>query len=172
MRDIRIPLKLRVVNEGIAHHEDSWIFSNQHILYRTTIDPIVVETSNYDGIPEELRALKYDHIGDIDVLDGVIYGGVENKDSNMNAVLATWNASDLQMIRYKVTTETYHMPWVAVDSSTRLIYSAQWNGDELMVYDATSFDFIRSIPVTPSLPKEIQGGAFYDSDLYICVNGG
>ena len=68
------------------------------------------------------------------------------------------------------------MPWVAVDKSTRLIYSAVWNDQQqLQVYDLDSFSFVKTLPVntgdnSPLLPKEIQGGAFYEGELYLCSN--
>lgn len=171
-KDIRMPLELRVVNEGLAHHDNGWILSNQHFLYKTTTDPMEILLANHDAVTEELRSLSYDHIGDIDVVDGIIYGGLEARENTNNAVLATWNVTDLQMIRYKITTETYHMPWVAVDPSSKLIYSAIWNDCcELKIYNADTFEFVDNLTVN-NLPGEIQGGAFYEGSLYICSNSG
>ena len=53
-------------------------------------------------------------------MDGVIYGGVEG---GGNGVLCAWNATDLSFIKYLKTPQG-DMPWVAVDNSSRLIYSA------------------------------------------------
>jgi hypothetical protein len=37
VREERMPsLKLRIVNEGIAHDDNYWYFSNQHLLYRVS----------------------------------------------------------------------------------------------------------------------------------------
>jgi hypothetical protein len=73
-------------------------------------------------------------------------------------------------------TEQRDMPWVAVDKSTRLVYSAAWNDQQqLQVYDLDSFSFVKTLSVntddnSPLLPKEIQGGAFYEGELYLCTN--
>ena len=40
VRDLRMPGELRVVNEGVAHDETHWYFSNQHFLYQTEIEPL------------------------------------------------------------------------------------------------------------------------------------
>ena len=78
-------------------------------------------------------------------------------------------------MKYRVT-EQRDMPWVAVDRATRLIYSAVWNDQQqLQVYDLDSFSFVKTLPVntddnSPLLPKEIQGGAFYEGELYLCTN--
>jgi hypothetical protein len=125
---------------------------------------------NHMGIPEDLLKMTYNHIGDIDVLDGIIYGGMEAKDGN--GILATWNTSDLQLIRYRIT-EQKDMPWVAIKTDTRKIYSCAWGDtDRLQIYDLDSFEFVGIHEMLPGvvLPKEIQGGAFYENDLYLSTN--
>lgn len=47
---------------------------------------------NYDAVTPELRNLSYNHIGDIDLVGDVIYGGIEADPG-----------TDLSMIRYTVT---------------------------------------------------------------------
>ena len=64
--DIRMPLELRVVNEGLAHDDKGWFMSNQHFLYRTSLWPLTIEVANHHAIPDELTQMRYDHIGDID----------------------------------------------------------------------------------------------------------
>ncbi len=63
------------------------------------------------------------------------------------------------------------MPWVAVDGQAREIYSAIW-GDccDFQIYDMDTFDFKRTFTVPSGLPSEIQGGAFFNGDLYISSN--
>ncbi len=117
--------------------------------------------------------MTYNHIGDIDIIDGLIIGGIEAKEGN--GVLASWNTTDLSLIKYKVT-EQSDMPWVAIDKTTRQIYSCVWGDqNQLQIYDLDTFDFIGTLPVdtannSPLLPKEIQGGAFYEGELYLCTN--
>lgn len=46
-----------------------------------------------------------------------------------------------------------------------------WNDCcQLQVYNLDTFAFVESLTITPGLPGEIQGGAFYRGDLYICTN--
>lgn len=169
-RQLRLPGELRIVNEGLSHDDQYWYLSNQHVLYKTTVDPMKIVTSNYHAIPEELSKRRYDHIGDIDVFEGIIYGGLES-DREDNGILAAWNASDLSLIKYKETNQS-GMPWVAVDPNSRLLYSAVWNDCcELQIYNVDTFDFVGTLKGTSNLPPEIQGGAFYQNDLYLAVNG-
>lgn len=142
-------------------------------MYKTSIGPIKIELANYNAIPEDMRALGCDHIGDIDVYDGIIYGGIEGCEDG-KGVLATWNTTDLQMLRHTKTTMK-GMPWVAIEPSTTNIYSAVWNDCcSLQVYDMQTFEYIKTVTVgneTVHLPGEIQGGAFYEGELYLAVNG-
>ena len=107
--DIRMPLELRVVNEGLAHDDSSWFMSNQHFLYKTSLNPMTIEVANHHAIPDELTALRYNHIGDIDHDQGIVYGGMETSDSNPG-IIGAWNATDLSIIKY-VYTEQKGMPW-------------------------------------------------------------
>jgi hypothetical protein len=94
-----------------------------------------------DGVTPELRQLGYNHIGDIDILDGIIYGGIEG---DANALMASWNTSDLTMIRY-VESSFGGLPWVAIDPVSRNIFSLQWNephnlqGSSSFLYPANAF---------------------------------
>lgn len=98
--------------------------SNQHFLYQTTIHPANITKVNYHAIIPELQQLSYNHIGDIDVLDGFIYGGLEDR-NNGNGVLAVWDTENLNMIRYRVT-EQRDFPWLAIEPETKNIWSSSW----------------------------------------------
>lgn len=104
------------------------------------------------------------------MLTGIIYGGLES-DKEDQGILAAWNATDLSLIRYTETTQK-GMPWVAVDTTTRLLYSAVWNDCcQLQVYNVDTFEHVGTVTAKNGLPREIQGGAFYQNDLYLAVNG-
>ena len=55
VRDLRMPGELRVVNEGVAHDETHWYFSNQHFLYQTEIEPLNITM----GIDQLCRLISY-----------------------------------------------------------------------------------------------------------------
>lgn len=187
-RELRLPGELRVVNEGLSHDDQYWYLSNQHFLYKTTVEPMTIVMSNHDAIPDELKKRRFDHIGDIDVFEGnayyhqrvifsepilfagIIYGGFESSTESIG-ILAKWNATDLSFIGYTETTQN-GMPWVAIDPATRLLYSAVWNDCcSLQVYNVDTFEHVGVVTAPAGLPKEIQGGAFYQNDIYLAVNG-
>jgi hypothetical protein len=43
---------------------------------------LIIITANYHAIPEDLVKKTYNHIGDIDVFEQIIYGGIEAKQGN------------------------------------------------------------------------------------------
>jgi len=170
--EIRIPIPLRIVNEGLTVDGNYWYLTNQHVLFKSTIFPMNITIANYDAIPPELRKRRFDHIGDIDidVSTGIIYGGFESSTEDIG-IIASWNSTDLSLIKYVETTQS-GMPWVAVDPSKRLLYSAVWGSCcYIEVYDMDTFAYHNTITASNGLPSEIQGGAFYQSELYMFVNG-
>ena len=157
VHDERMPGELRVANEGLAHHDNHWYFSNQHFLYQATVQPINITISNHKAIPEELVKLGYNHIGDIDIVDGIIYSGIEG--GSGGAYLAAWNATDLSVMKFKITTMS-GMPWVACDVKTRTAWASEWNEDRTFKrFNIDTFeaeeDYV--MPDGVVLPSEIQG---------------
>lgn len=169
-KDLKFPFALRVLNEGIANDGKNWFFSQQHFLVSTTVDMKELQI-NYEAIPKELRDLEYAHIGDIDIAEGVIYGGLEIKGGGYHpGVLAKWRTSDLSLINYSMTTMD-GCPWVAINPKTRLLYSAVWNNmTNLTVFNMDTLEPVGVVTVPTGLPGEIQGGAFWNDELYLSVN--
>ena len=173
-REKRLPAELRVVNEGLTHDDTSWLLSNKHMLYRAHRYYLTIEASNHNAIPEELRDQGFNHIGDIDELDGLLYGGIESSDKR--GALGVWNATDLSFVRYQLV-DQMGVPWIAIDKKTRRLYSAIWSEpDRITVYDADSFKVVDYVDAAKGtvLPSEIQGGAFWSKDrdgLYLAANG-
>ena len=174
-KDIRLPLELRIINEGLAHDESHWFLSNKHVLYKSTavVDPISIEISNNDAIPEDYRVEGYDHIGDIDVMisSNEVVGGMEG---GPEGLLAKWNATDLSLLT-TAPTGMNGVPWVAIDYNNRNIYTADWNECcTLNIFNVDTLAFVNTynMPEGAELPKEIQGGAFFQDDLYLATNSG
>jgi hypothetical protein len=65
--------------QGVARVDDGWIFSFNDGLYRT--DESFTQTKTLaPAIPEEWSARGFNHIGDIDVANDVIYAPLEQPD--------------------------------------------------------------------------------------------
>ena len=81
----------------------------------------------------------YNHIGDIDIVDGIIYGGLEG---GSTGALAKWRTDDLSMITFTITNMP-DMPWVAIEPTTKRLYSAIWNDCcAFQMFDSESFNYL------------------------------
>jgi len=171
-RDERMPGELRVVNEGLSHDDEYWYMTNKHFIYKVNAKPLTITTSNHNAIPQELRDEGYDHIGDIEVDSGILYGGIEG---GPTGVLARWNTSTLELINYVKITQQKGVPWVTFNPDNKKLYAQEWNRQDMVnVYDplTPNFDFVESIPIVnaTAYPKEVQGASFYQGDLYLATN--
>lgn len=165
-----MPGELRFANEGLSHDDHYWYLTNKHFIYKSSASPMKVVQSNYKAIPVELTDMGYFHIGDIEVLDGVLYGGIEGGD---RGVLAKWNTSTLELISYVFIDEQGGVPWVTVNPADRLLYTSTWSNTEVVnVFDIETFAFVRSITIAnPDVyPREIQGASFYNGYMYVATN--
>jgi hypothetical protein len=169
----------RLISEGLTHDDTHWFLNSKKVLYKAS-KTMEKEIENKHAIPEELSKEGYGHIGDIDYYDGIIYGGIEISKS-APGVIASWNSTDLSLIKYQVQ-EQNGMPWVACDGNTRLLYSTHWSDtSRINVYDMDTFEHKVDLTVFPvsdadedQFPEEIQGAAFWDQDpgfIYLAVNG-
>ena len=177
------PGKLRVANEGLTADSEGYIYLNSKgTLFKCQLeqkkkkksdDKLEILSENTNLIPAELKAQGYNHVGDIDFFDGILYMGIEYSTTS-KGVLAAVNSTSLEVIRYRITEEQGGMPWVAVQDNK--IYSTHWSDtSKINVWSIEDFSFIKSIEAKGvQLPAEIQGGAFWEKDpgfLYLAANG-
>ena len=170
VRDERMPGELRFANEGLSHDDTYWYLTNKHFIYQVNQTPMTIAKSNHKAIPEELTQQGYDHIGDIEVMNGIIYGGIEG---GPTGILARWNTSTLEIIDYKTITEQNGVPWVTVNPTTSLLYTSNWNViDSINVYDTNTFTYVDTLSIQnpTDYPKEVQGASFYKDELYLATN--
>jgi hypothetical protein len=106
---------------------------------------------NYGAIPADLMQIGYNHIGDIDIIDGIIYSGIEGKSSGLNATLAKWSTKDLSFISF-TSTDNPSLPWVAVEPKTKIIYTAYWNDRyAFQMFDINTFQHIGEFRVAANV---------------------
>ena len=130
------------------------------------------------GIPTSLSSLGYDHIGDIDVANGIIYASLDNSQttpSYSQPAIALYNANTLQ---YTGTFFTLSPPdgthdiasWVAVNASAGLAYGMAYdNATEMAVYNLSDFSFVKYIQLSQSL-DQVQGGKIFGDWMYMSSN--
>ena len=117
---LKMPGELRVANEGLTNDGTHMYLNSKDLIFKCEIDSAgkqlkVVKQEKL--IPDRLRSEGYNHVGDIDYNNGVIYAGLE-RSSTSPGILASYDATSLQMLNYTVT-EQQGMPWVAVMSMAR-----------------------------------------------------
>jgi hypothetical protein len=155
--------------QGIAKAADGWIFTTDDGIYATD-DGFAPTTSNPKAIPAELSAQTFDHLGDGDVADGVLWVPLEKADkSQPGMVTARYDARTLAFEDSFVVPQ-HHNAWVSVDDGT--LYSAdKFTDDTILRYtvDGTS--------VTPKAPlkmnrtvERIQGGDVADGALWLSTD--
>jgi hypothetical protein len=178
-------------SQGVAVNGDDWVFSWQYGLERTDAafnslqrNSSISLQSGFNltpGIPASLLAQGYDHIGDIDVYNGIIYASLDTTQrdpvlgySYGHGMVALFNATDLSYTgqAYELQgapTNLHHdvASWVAVDGAAGLGYGKEWqNGNTINVYELSDWSFSHTLTLDQSL-SSIQGAKVYDGWLYM-----
>eukprot|EP00698_Gefionella_okellyi_P024427 TRINITY_DN8604_c0_g2_i3.p1 TRINITY_DN8604_c0_g2~~TRINITY_DN8604_c0_g2_i3.p1 ORF type:complete len:245 (-),score=29.00 TRINITY_DN8604_c0_g2_i3:108-842(-) len=149
------PIDLFLVNQGIAHDPTSFYFSGTVYLMKTSLTLDWKNwTENDMPITNELQDAGYWHLGDIDVFGNVLYAPLEAHDYRNGSIVRY--STDLQYQSHVFTAQR-HIPWVAVDPDTNLLYSSEFD------------NFVRMFDIQASL-MACQGGAFYNGSLYISTS--
>lgn len=165
-------------NQGVSHDEENWFISQQDYLWKihksiplssatSTNHPLISKV----GIPSHLKALGYNHFGDIDYFKGLVYVPLEGK-SGVPNILLTFDADTLKLEEeYLLPLAQYHFSWVAVNPKNRLIYTSEFNPmkkDGILAYKITGkkLKLVKSIMPSNSkgekisFIKRVQGGVF------------
>lgn len=96
------------------------------------------ELAEVNGVPlpAELTALGFNHIGDIDVADGVIYAAMEQHDFSRNQqVVIRFDPMTLKYIDHALLPQ-HEAPWVTVEDATMTAFlTDRYSDDTLLRYD-------------------------------------
>lgn len=122
-------------NQGIARVRDGWILSSTNALSR--VDEQFQEVAGTPtAVPPEWEARGYNHVGDIDVVGGVIYAPFEQPDNSLGEqAMARFDARTLAFLD-ATPVRQHHASFVTVDPKTMIAYSTDQFGDDRVVrYD-------------------------------------
>lgn len=167
-----------LIGEGLCNDGKHFILSAKDSIH--LIDSITYATlyDSGDAIPHDLRQEHgYNHLGDCTYYNGFIYYAVEEPTFTKPAIfIYKLNVEDekysIKFDAFKVAPGLHHMPWVALDTSTQILYSSEYsNTSTLYKYDAITLEFVGTLEISMTL-DQVQGGAFYDKDglLYVGAN--
>lgn len=122
------------LRQGLARVGQQWLFSTNNGIYRTdaAYRPTAPPGDRAEpAIPAELAAEGYDHVGDIDVVDGVVWAPLETPDKTSGRqVLARYTESSLTYQDH-FTVPQHHASFVTVDSEGII-----WSADEFDLVEA------------------------------------
>lgn len=154
--------------QGVARVPDGWVFSTNLALYRTTEDPADVTVKNEAAIPPDWTAKGYNHIGDIDVVDGIIYAPIEQPDYDRTVqAMFRYDATTLQFLD-GVEIKQRENSFVTVDPSTLTAYSMmEFGGKAFTRYDIKAgWKPLEPMPMTMLVDK-VQGADIADGALWL-----
>jgi hypothetical protein len=154
--------------DGSVH----FLFDTHRILKRTndsTWHIIGVNDKPFEGLTG------FDHIGDGDYFEHILYVPVEHYSSctnDSNAAIFLFDATTLVRTRVIDLPVAQEISGVAVLPSTRELWvSSYCDGSQLWVYNVDTFELKRTVRLSPTL-STIQGIAYHDATFYIAQNNG
>jgi hypothetical protein len=156
--------------QGLARTDTGWIFSVNDGLFLTD-DALNQTVKVAPAIPDEWKARGFDHIGDIDVADGVLYAPLEqpNYDLGSQAMLTY----DPVTLEYKTGRDVsqHHNSFVTVDAAAGIAYSMDFFGGEALLRYDIEDDWRVLEPVKMSLRVEnVQGADLHDGAAWLSTD--
>ncbi|HVM98173.1 MAG TPA: hypothetical protein VMT89_17390, partial [Candidatus Acidoferrales bacterium] len=122
-------------------------------------------------IPDEVAHAGGNHIGDIDVDEGLLYAAIEDGPQYLHPYIVTYDKQTLQPTgnTYLLPQElhTKGVPWVAVDGPRHAVYTAEWAPTQrINVFDRDhALAFVKTIELTPAIER-VQGAKVFGGALY------
>jgi hypothetical protein len=156
--------------QGLARSGDGWILTTNATIYRTD-DGFAETDARQDAIPPELAAQGYDHLGDGDVVDGVVWIPVERPDKDeARQMTARYDEETLEVIDW-VEVAQHHNAFVTVDDEG-VVYSADEFGDDTIVrYRVVDGEVEQLEPLPLSrFVDRIQGGDVAGGALWLSTD--
>jgi hypothetical protein len=156
--------------QGVAKTPTGWIFSVNNGLYSTD-DNFVQTKAVSPEIPAQWAAQGFNHIGDIDVENGVLYAPLEQPDytKGYQAMLTF----DPVTLAYKtgLRVPQHQNSFVTVDPATHIAYTMdQFGGKALLRYDV-AHGWQPLAPLAMSLfVDKVQGADLHDGAAWLSTD--
>jgi hypothetical protein len=156
--------------QGVARTPTGWVFSFNDGLFLT--DEGFTKTAELmPAIPDEWKARGFDHLGDIDVVDGLLYAPLEQPDYDKDAqAMLVYDATTLAY-RSGVDVTQHHNSFVTVDEDTGVAYSMDFfGGDALLRYDTRDgWRAMDPLPMSMNVDR-VQGGDVRDGAIWLSTD--
>jgi hypothetical protein len=176
--------------QGVATDGTYFYYAGPGGMVKATISNDSEVASTRFPIPSSLSGTCHsDHIGDVEYYGGYVIAPIEDGGNGyQHPLLALYNASDLSYTGRYVQLPLEQMPggvpWVAVDATAGLVYTAPWTQDaaqgtnKLVVYRLSdlltlpagaTLAVVNTVPLSQPLSR-IQGAAAWEGKLYASVD--
>ncbi|MBQ6021154.1 MAG: hypothetical protein IJL26_13355 [Clostridia bacterium] len=185
-----------VTTDG-AYYYTSASIANMYfaVLSKLDMETGKILKKNVNAIPQEFRALHYDHIGDIGYANGKLYCSLENLDDNADHLVVVFDTElnytgQYAYMRGYVIGEAEGaslpqnerpeagqflcdgIPWCAADEANGKLYCSRYKGaDRIYVYDLETLTHLYDLPLVGTEPLDrLQGGDVFGNYLYLNVD--
>ena len=157
--------------QGVARLDDGgWIFSGTTVLARVDAD-LVQEQADTTAVPDEFVPDGYDHVGDVDVEDGVLYVPLEQPDYQRDEqIMACFDPETLTMTGSQPVAQR-HNSFIAVEGD-RAYSMKGFSGDQILVYEVgegCTFEPIEPLQLSVRLNR-VQGADVAEGALWLATD--
>jgi hypothetical protein len=156
--------------QGVAKIDGGWIFSLNDALFRTDDDFTELQVAS-PAIPPEYASRGFDHVGDIDVVDGTVYVPLEQPDYTIGTQVMARYRVDTLAFEGGVDVAQHHNSFVTVDADTGIAYSMDmFGGQALLRYD-TRDEWRVLPPIAMSMAVDkVQGGDIVGDAIWLSTD--
>jgi hypothetical protein len=156
--------------QGLARVDDGWVFSLNDGLFRTD-DALAQTKVRSPAIPDEWRNRGFNHIGDIDIVDGVLYAPLEQPDYERGEqAMLTYDAATLEYTD-GLTVAQHENSFVTVDAEMHVAYTLdRFGGSELLRYDVDDDWRLLEPLVMSKRIERVQGADIADGAVWLSAD--
>ena len=157
--------------QGVARLDDGgWIFSGTTVLARVDAD-LNQEQADTTAVPDRFVPDGYNHVGDVDVEDGILYVPLEQPEYQRDEqIMACFDPQTLTMTGSQEVAQR-HNSFIAVDGD-RAYSMKGFSGDQILVYEVgagCTFEPLEPIALSVRLNR-VQGADVAAGALWLATD--
>ncbi|MGN6695210.1 MAG: hypothetical protein ACTHN0_13630 [Aquihabitans sp.] len=156
--------------QGLARSGDGWLFTTNDAIYRT--DGGFAQTDQLlSAIPPELAAQGYDHLGDPDVADGLIWVPVERDDKDSGQQVTARYDEDTLAFVDSVVVPQHHNAFIGLNGDGVAYSADEFSDDAIVRYRIVDgkAEAMDPLPLSRTVER-IQGGDVADGALWLSTD--
>jgi hypothetical protein len=161
--------------QGITNDQQGnvWYSANQTMIRLRGGFTGSTKATNADPIPEELKRVGENHVGDIDLVGNFIFAPIEDGPKYQRPFVGVYTADTLELVKLMEIPRDWlpdGIPWLTVDLYHQLLITAQYHQTtRINLYNMRTGAAVKQIPMSMKLDS-IQGGKYFNNHLYMTAN--